>query len=790
MPFASFSGRDRYTVFPVGGIGTGTVGVDACGRLCEFEIFNRPQMGNKLPYSFFALHCEGDGFVDTRVLEAEVTPDFAHARGYHPQEVRGLPRLADSRMEVRYPFCEIEFIDDTLPLTIHLTTMNPLIPLNVTDSGIPAMLLRYRVRNVAQAPVSVLLCGSMPNFYGFRGFDCFDNYQTVPGASNRPVRQGGCYGLWMLGEGEPRGSLCEAQGALMTNDADAQLLPTWYKGGWQDGITAFWKALCRGELPRGEYGQEARQSRIGPEGLTVGTIGIQKQLAPQEEVDFVFVFSWYVPNRPYGWFAQEAQGRTMRNAYALRFTDAWQAGTYLLTHLHRLEAESRQFSTALYESTLPEAVIESAAYSLTALRSNTCFLTEDGAFYGWEGCHEQEGSCHGTCTHVWNYAQTVAYLFPQLERNARTNELLNETDACGKMSFRTQQSFGLPPFELPAAVDGQLGMLVRLWREYQLSSDRAFLARLYPAACRALDYARRTWDPDGDQLLEAKQHNTYDIEFIGVNPLSGVLYLAALKAMAAMAEALDKPADQSAFTETYRQSAAALDERCFNGEWYVQRTGLEPPPYQFGDGCLSDQLFGQTLAFLTGLGELLPHEHLRMATASIWRYNFSDGHTPRWCLQRTFVAPDEAGLRLCSWPHGGEPAFPFVYSDEVWTGVEYQAATTMVCLGMFKEAEALVSAVRARFDSNRRNPFNEMECGFHYARSMAAWGLIPAYGGMTLAGGTRFAPRIHQEDFQSIFSDGQRWGVVRQTMDAQGQLRQQITVLGTIKPEPTWVLPE
>ncbi len=358
------------------------------------------------------------------------------------------------------------------------------------------------------------------------------------------------------------------------------------------------------------------------------------------------------------------------------------------------------------------------------------------------------------------------------------------------MCFRTQQGFGMPPFDMPAAADGQLGTLVRLWREYQLSGDKAFLAGLYPAAQRALAYARRTWDADGDGLLEGTQHNTYDIEFTGVNPLSGVMYLAALKVMAAMADALGRGDDRAAYEEAFRQSTAALDERCFNGEWYVQRTQPDPPPYQFGEGCLSDQLFGQTLAFLTGLGDLLPREHLRQAAAAIVRYNYSDGSSPRRCLQRSFVAPDEAGLRLCSWPRGGEPALPFVYSDEVWTGVEYQVATTLVYLGMTDEAETLVNAVRARFDGCRRNPFDEMECGYHYARSMAAWGLIPAYAGMTLTGGTRFAPRIHPDRFRSIFCDGRHWGVVTQTRDESGALKQQTPLLGPAGPEPTGARPE
>lgn len=780
MAFSVYNAHLRDTAFPIGGIGTGTISVDAGGRLGDFEVFNKPHKGNHLPYSFFAIHCESDDGVDTRVLEAHGAPVYDQSCGFHPQDVHGLPHMAQSTMEIRYPFCDIDFIQPGLPVHVHLTAMNPFIPLNVEDSGIPAMMLRYRVRNEARGPVRVLLCGSLPNFFGFQGYDVFGNYRAVPGLRNVPRAGEGFRGVLLTGDGEAPDSLRFAQGALMAAGEDVLVQPAWYKGGWQDGVTAFWKALCRGEVCTGSSGGERKASIIGAEGLTVASVALRRELAPGEEADFTFVIGWYVPNRPLGWFEQEAQGRTMRNAYAARFTDAWDAGAYLMRNLPRLERASRDFADALYGSTLPESVIESLACSLTVLRSNTCFLGEDGAFYGWEGCHAQEGSCHGTCTHVWNYAQTVAYLFPSLERSARRNELLRETDETGKMAFRTQRSFGYPPFDMPAAADGQLGTLVRLWREYLLSGDRAFLAEVYPKARQALAYAWRTWDPDGDGLLEGCQHNTYDIEFVGVNPLTGVMLLAALRAMAAMAEALGHADDARAYRQACERSAAALDARCFNGAWYEQRCPEDAPPYQFGAGCLSDQLFGQTLACLTGLGTLLPEEHLRLAAASIWRYNYSDGAVPRVCLQRAFVEADEPGLRMCSWPRGGEPDFPFVYSDEVWTGVEYQVATLFVFLGMIDEAVTMVRAIRQRYDGQRRNPFSEMECGFHYARSMAAWGLLPALSGMTLSpdGQTTFAPRIHADNFSALYSDGRTWGVITQTM-RDGRPVQTRRVLGT-----------
>ena len=779
-PSPIYANTAPHASYPLGGIGTGTISLHASGQLTEFEIFNRPSQGKKLPYSFFAMHSEWAGHADTRVLEAPQTPDFDLARGCHPHRVMGLPRFAASTMQVNVPFARVEFEDDALPLQVSLTAFNPLIPLCEDDSGIPAALFRFRVRNISGSPARVLVACSMPDIHNHTGFDCMENYLPSGQTFSEARRAGGVSGLFMDGRAVPADALTYANNAILTPGEDALILPAWRRGGWWDGVTSFWDSFCRGELQAEAEGADA-QSAIGPAGCRVGTVGMRREIAPGGSADFTFVLSWYVPNRVRGWFAQDNPGRTMKNYYATRFSDAWEAGACLLQNADRLEAASRRFSDALYGSTLPPQVVEAAAANLTVLRSNTCWRCEDGTFMAWEGCLEQEGSCHGTCTHVWNYAQAAAFLFPGLERSARLNEFLVETAADGKMSFRTQQRFGLPPFDMHAAADGQLGTIVRAYREYLLGGGEAFLRAVYPAAQRALSYAERTWDPDGDGLLEARQHNTYDIEFFGVNPLSGVFYLAALRAMEEMARALGLPEDAGTYRERFVRSSKLLDERCFTGEYYVQlESAPNAHPYQFGRGCLSDQLLGQTLACLTGLGGLLPEEHLQSAAAAIFRHNFLTGDARGACLQRLYVAPDEPGLVLCSWPDSGKPDFPFVYSDEVWTGVEYQVATLLVCEGMVDEALRIVRAVRRRYDGVRRNPFSEIECGYHYARSLASWGLIPALSGFTrrAEGGFTFSPRVCQDDFHCFFSDGSRWGVLHQTRGEDGALSQRVEVLG------------
>ncbi len=776
---ASYTNFMPLAVFPLGGLGTGSITLHASGALTAFEIFNRPAEGNKLPYSFFALHAAWGDEQAARVLEAGRTPDFDQARGYHPQEVMGLPRFQRSQMEVAFPFARITFEDAALPLSVSLEAFVPFIPLKEDDSGIPAASFRYRVANTGKMPAKVLIAASMPNLYGFKGFDCFGNYLPCEGRENRAVREAGRSGVFMGGTGIAKDALDYADSTLLVPEGDAPLRPEWYRGGWYDSITDFWRHFSAGRLVPGRE-EEVRGSAIGPAGYPVGSAGLERTIAPGETAEFQFVFAWYVPNRFKGWFPGDNSGKTMKNHYATRFASSLDAGGYLLENLPRLEAQSRLFSEALYGSTLPRPVIDAVAANLTVLTSNTCFRDETGTFLGWEGCHEQEGSCHGTCTHVWNYAQSMAYLFPAMERSARLNEFLLETEADGKMNFRAQKRFGLPAIQMHAAADGQLGTIIRVWREYTLSGDREFLQTVYPHVLRCLAYAERTWSPEGGGLLNGLQHNTYDIEFLGANPLSGVMYLGALRAVAKMAEALSDADTAKTADEKFCASQQALEEACFNGTYYEQAiSDPDALPYQFGAGCLSDQLFGQTLASLCGLGPLLPGEHIKSALRAVYENNFLSGDKRPACLQRLYVAPDEQGLVLCTWPKGGKPKFPFVYSDETWTGIEYQVATLLLLEGFVSEGLSIVSAVRRRFDGIRRNPFSETECGQHYARSLASYGVLAALCGLevTPEGKISFDPRVNAENFHCFYCDGRHFGLLHQTVTAEGTKKQSVEIL-------------
>ena len=74
-----------------------------------------------------------------------------------------------------------------------------------------------------------------------------------------------------------------------------------------------------------------------------------------------------------------------------------------------------------------------------------------------------------------------------------------------------------------------------------------------------MDYSIRTWDPDEDGVTDGRQHNTYDIQFYGPNPLTGVIYLAALRAATKMAEAAGDYEAADRYSRLYGKGGRRLD---------------------------------------------------------------------------------------------------------------------------------------------------------------------------------------------------------------------------------------
>ena len=755
--------------FPLGGIGAGTVALGGCGELRDWEIFNRPNKRTPAGINFFALWAKPAGADPVvKMLETAPHPPYDEAHGFCYIRLAGIPHMDSLEFIGEYPIARVRFRDSALPVSVELEAFNPFLPLDPEDSGLPTAVFLFTMRNRTSRTVHLTLAANFTNLVGWDGSSEVTNrgHSSLGRNVTRFVRRNGSAGLLMTSRKYPPRSPLFGSMAVLTPWKRLTVLANWPRGIWWDPAHHWWNDFA----PDGAFRNILRCSPSKDGRTDVSTLGLRAELKPGQSVTLPVVLAWHFPNRqPYPESKSTLNVKVL-NHYSMRFADAWQAGEYVAGNLPRLHAATRDFHRTLFSSTYPAVVLDAASSQMSTIRSQTCFRTADGVFHAYEGCSPKSGCCPMNCTHVWNYEQTLAFLFPSLERTMRETDFLVNTRATGGMAFRTTLPLGRPLWEHRAAADGQMGCILKLYREWKLSGDLRWLRKLWPAAKRALEFAWREWDRDRDGVMERLQHNTYDIEFLGANSMMGTLYLAALRAGAELADALGQPKP----AERYRRLADAgrknLHRMLWNGEFYVQKYDpAKAPKYQFGGGCLSNQLLGQWFAMVVGLGHVLPPAHVQRTLRSIFRYNWRRDLRDHVNVQRVYALDDEAGLLLCTWPRGGRPAIPVPYSDEVWTGIEYQVAAHMIYEGLIEEGLTIVKGVRSRHDGARRNPWNEPECGDHYARAMASWSLLLALSGFDYSAPDariRFAPKLKPWDFRTFFSTGGCWGTYSQKVGA------------------------
>jgi len=479
-------------------------------------------------------------------------------------------------------------------------------------------------------------------------------------------------------------------------------------------------------------------------------------LAAGEKRTFIFVLAWFFPNHEHG------------HQYANRFNSASDVAHYVLDNHARLAGDTRKWHKTFYEdSTLPRWLLFRLHSTVCNLATGTCQWWRNGRFWAWEGV----GCCEGTCTHVWNYAHAAARLFPELERAAREMQDFGQgfDEKTGLVGFRSNRAY---------AADGQCGTILKAYREHLMSSDNSFLQHNWPRIKKALLFSIAQ-DGNDDGLIENSQHNTYDINFEGPNTFVGSLYLAALRAGEEMAKEMGDQEFAQRCRKIFESGSRLTVERLWDGEYFIQDVDLvKHPKYQYGKGCLSDQLFGQGWAHQLGLGYIYPEMFVEKALQSVWKYNwtpdvgpYNDVHKP----QRWFARPGEPGLLTCTWPKSQYLTEGVLYREEVWTGIEYQVAGHMVAEGMLPEALAICHGVQQRYNPAKHNPFNEIECGDHYARALASWGVYTALCGYEHhgpRGHLGFAPKITPENFQAAFTAAGAWGSFSQKRQAEAQTEQ------------------
>ncbi len=798
-----FSGRNlTYVGFPLGGIGAGMYNIEGNGSFSGFSIRNAPNT-NLEPTMFSAVTVKG-ATNKSRIIESPVPKykifggalselqgkpkndlNLTKANGSQGKSY-GLPRFKNAEFYAEFPFANIDFKDDSFPLTTSLSAWSPFTPTNTDDSSFPFAVIDYTFKNETNEAIDAVYYYSSMNFMAVE-----DSGYYVKNDTN---------GFTLSQDATENHPWSAGHFSAFVEEDNVKVNTALFRGGWFDTLTMLWNDIADGVAVAKSHENAFKVNLQHIPGAVVpgAVLAVQFNLAPGESKTIRLNTCWYVPDSSLR-IGHEFEDKTGDDAecccnsidlalerykpwYTTKFNSISDVRSHLSSNIERLYNDSRCFTNGFYSITLPSEVVEAVAANLTILKSPTILRQTDGRLWAWEGCCDSCGCCAGSCTHVWNYAQAICHLFPDLERSMRKTEFFDSQNDDGHQNFRASLPIGKVDHSFHAASDGQLGGIIKLYRDFLISGDIKWLESFYDVAKTSMDYCIKSWDHKLEGVLREPHHNTYDIEFWGADAMCSSFYISALTAMVEIGKVLKKNTDEYALLA--EKGNRYLNEKLFNGEYFYQEVewkGLSAklpmvgeealndqfspeaieliqkhgPKYQYGTGCISDGVLGYWMAQVCGLDAKGDQENIKSHLNSVYKYNFKTDLTEHANPQRPgYCMSDEAGLLLCSWPNANKPALPFVYSDEVWTGIEYQVASHLIFSGEVEKGLDIVKALRSRYDGSARNPFDEYECGHWYARALASYSLIEAFSGIRYNAYTKtliIKPQI-KGDFTSFLS--------------------------------------
>ena len=751
--------------FPIGGLGSGMFCLEGAGAVSHMSVRNKPDIFNE-PGMFAAICVKGlkNG---AKILEGPVpdwkkfgAPGSGNGLG---GATTGLPRFHKATFKARFPFGIIALSDNELPIKAEITGWSPFIPTDDDNSSLPVGAMEYKIVNKSNTTVDIVFSFNSRNFLGI------DNGKnSIKKTPN---------GFILSEEGQKEKAFLKSDFAIFTDDNAAAVDHCWFRGGWWDPTTMAWNAVKNGEVKNVEPIES---------GAPGASLFLPFTLAAHKEKTVRIMMAWYTPESDLtagkpgqpkencdpasgccaspdalqlDKYDKNFDGKFYKPWYSSKFNDIRAVVSYWSQNYDELRNKSGIFRDAFYASTLPPEVMEAVAANLTILKSPTIMRQYDGRLWNWEGCADSGGCCHGSCTHVWNYAQAISHLFPALERSLRHTEFCESQNASGHQNFRATLPIKAANHDFHAAADGQLGGIMKVYREWRISGDNEWVKKMYPMVKVSIDYCIRTWDPRNKGVIEEPHHNTYDIEFWGADGMHTSFYLGALHAMISMGEFLGNETTQ--YEALAEKGKKAMESELYDGEYFIQKiqfTGLnapnpaeaanksfggeyskeaiellekEGPKYQYGKGCLSDGVLGAWIARMCGLEDPVDSKKIKSHLNAVYKYNLKKNLSDHANPQRpAYALGDEGGLLLCSWPKGGKLSLPFVYSDEVWTGIEHQVASHLMLVGEVEKGLTILRVSRNRYDGRVRNPFNEYECGHWYARALSSYGYLQALSGL------------------------------------------------------------
>ncbi|MCG8306937.1 MAG: hypothetical protein MI975_06045 [Cytophagales bacterium] len=782
-----YSGKElAYIGMPVGGITAGQVYLGGDGKLWLWKIFNKQHNGvidKTIRVKGRRIRArDGSNYVVPIDPASPFDQGFkivVQDRGQTKEKMLDYTGFRDITFKGQYPIGEVRYRESGFPVEIDMTAYSPFIPLEWESSSYPATVIRYTIKNTTARKVTCKLEGWMENASQIA---TGDPLKTI--IRNKLMRRDGDAIIAFDTPAELAENKSQVNDPELQRDYGSMALLLRNAG-----------AACGYDLGNGQMadlgsnGETEYTSAFNHKSIGRLTKTVEIEAGGESTVEFIV--AWYFPNLyPSEWrdLSNSFRGRHYRTMY----TDAAAVAMDLASKFEYLHEHTLQWRKTFYEdASLPHWFLNRTFVNTSTLATETCYRLEDGRFWAWEGV----GCCPGTCTHVWHYAQALGRIFPEIERNLREQTDFAVIDKqSGKIDFRA----GLANRD---AADGQAGIIMRAYRDHQMSKDDEYLKKNWEHIRLALSYliAMDKEDGEANGMIFGEQHNTLDAEWYGNIPVITGLYLSALACGYEMA----KEMNDDAFAKTCRtilEKGQQNIEKLFNQAYgyFVQN---EDPKHDkaigIGNGCYIDQVFGQSWAFQVGLGRLFNGEMNRKSLRALWKHNFVPDMGPyRSSLPvnlagRPYALDGEAGLVMCTWPNGGrkedwEKHWQYGYFNECMSGFEYQVASHMMWEGgdLIDKSLVLTRSIHDRYHPLRRNPYNEIECSDHYARAMASYGVFLAACGFEYhgpKGAIGFDPKLQPENFRAAFVTAEGWGSFSQTREEGVQRNSLLLTYGKLK---------
>lgn len=760
----------KYIGMPVGGLHAGTVYIGGDGRLWLWQVYNdsydwtkegiesKVVLWNNGKEQVQIRPRDGSAYIEPaiadnlRVLEQGFAISVNDRGKQHTKELRE-SHWDEVIFEPSYPVGKVTYSSADFPVNVVLTAYSPFIPLDADNSSLPMTSLHLEILNKTDQQLEVLISGWMENGVHKNRKD-FDTVRKK--ASTRDL--GGAKAIFFECRQVPDKAQEEGDhGSMAISCQDPQAIACTQVKSWPvdpSGLIA---------------GKEESETGFGE--LQVGSLSLRKTIAPGGNAQVSYAISWFF-NHPHPQLKEKIKDAQNGYWYGTRFADACEVLKYYNEHATYLDTETRRWFATWNDSSLPHWFLDRTFVNIGTLATANTYRFATGRFWAWEGV----GSCAGTCTHVWQYGQAMGRIFPELERNLRevTDLGIAFKPDSGAITFRAE-------YEHRPAIDGQAGIILRFYRDHQMSKDNVFLTRNWEKLKKAIQFVIDQ-DKNGDGMTDTPMENTLDAVWEGEIAWIVGLCLAAVQAGAAMAQEMKDRTFEKQCIAYVEKGKVNMDKELFNGEYYIHRPDKTSGRQKLGsyNTCHIDQVYGQAWTFQTGMPRINNREQTLAALKALWKYNFTMDVGPYIKTHlggRPYALAGDGGMVMNTnpgneeKPYGEHASWQLGYFNECMSGFEHQVAAHMMAEGMVDESLVLTRVINDRYNGAKRNPFNEIECSDHYARAMASYGTFLNACGYEYHGPKKylsFSPKLSPERFKAAYTTATGWGSYEQVQQENG----------------------